>query len=462
MKQQSTKISRRDFLSYAGATAGAFGLGLSSLSCASSLQTMASPSSKRPNIIYIVVDDLGYHDLGCQGGEDIPTPFIDTIATNGMRFTDGYVTCPVCAPSRAAMMTGMYQQRFGFEFNIRESMNDCGIPLNIPTIADYLKPQGYRTAALGKWHLGLKDKYSPDNRGFDEFYGFRGGCRNYSEINPPVSGDMAAYYQDLYRNDKVITESEYLTDALGREAVNFIEKQEKDPFFLYLAFNAVHLPLQAKKEYEDRFKDKIKNADRAMYAAMLCSLDDAIGRILEAIRDKGIENDTLIFFMGDNGGKKTIANNAPLRGYKSQMLEGGIRVPMMAQWKGVIVAGSEYNKPVISIDMTATALAVAGAKPEIDGVDLIPFITKPNDGDPHEALFWRNGNVWAVRKGDWKAVGRTDSGEITLCNIAEYIREKDISDKYPEKVEEMVELYTEWNKGNVEPMWPRPWYQSVW
>ncbi len=457
--QDSSKISRRDFLSYAGAAAGMLGLGLGGFSCSSSNPAGGS-GGKRPNIVLIVADDLGYNDLGCQGGTEIPTPFIDSIAAQGIRFTDAYVTAPVCGPSRAALLTGIYQQRFGFEFNIYDDFNNNGIPTNVKNLAEHLKPQGYRTCAIGKWHVGSAENCLPNNRGFDEFFGIRGGARNYFELELK-SGEPLSYYQNVYINNDVVSEKEYFTDALGREAVSFINKQDKAPFFMYLAFTAVHLPLQAKKEYEAKFKGKIKGSDRVTYAGMLVSMDEAVGKVLAAIKEKGIEDDTLIIFLSDNGGKLRIADNAPLRGQKAQMLEGGIRVPMLLQWKDKIQAGSQYSKPVISIDLAATALAAGGVKADIEGVDLIPYIRGEETGSPHDALFWKMGDVWAVRQGDWKMIGRPLSQSYNLYNIAEYIREKDISAEHPEKVKQMIELYNSWNKGNIEPAWQRSTVQLV-
>ena len=456
--KENAKISRRDFLGYAGMTAGAIGLGLSGFSCSGSRQS----AGKRPNIIVIVADDLGYNDLGCQGGTEIPTPSIDSIAANGVRFTDGYVTCPVCSPSRAALLTGIYQQRFGFEFLISEAPNNDGIPANVKNLAEHLKPHGYKTCAIGKWHLGLAEQYIPNNRGFDEFFGFRGGNRNYFELEPK-SGDFASYYQNIYRNNEVVVEKEYLTDALGRETIKFIEKQGNEPFFIYLAFNAVHLPLQAKKKYEAMFEGKITNRQRLTYAAMLVSMDEAVGKILATLRQKGMEDDTLIFFISDNGGKRGIADNSPLSGQKGTLLEGGVRVPFLAQWKGRIPAGSIYTKPVISIDIVPTAMAAAKAAPApaVEGVDLLAFVTGEDAGSPHEALYWRNGDVWAVRQGNWKALGRTESGKTELYDLAANIFETDVAAQFPEKLEQLRQLYLLWDKNNIEAKWQRPEVQLV-
>ncbi|MFI4911568.1 MAG: sulfatase-like hydrolase/transferase [Sedimentisphaeraceae bacterium JB056] len=459
---ESLRISRRDFMRRAVVAASAAGVGLSGLSCAGS---QGFSADKRPNIIVIVPDDLGYHDLGCQGCEDIPTPHIDSIAANGVRFTDAYVTAPVCSPSRAGLVTGTYQQRFGYEYNIGEPGEGedpdptRGIPQNIKNIAEYLQPAGYNTAAIGKWHLGLTDEYLPNNRGFDEFFGFRGGCINYYEVDPPQSGDALAWYQDMYRNNKVIEEKEYLTDAFAREAEKFINKQNDEPFFMYLAFNAVHMPLQATQKYEARFEGKIDDSTRLTYAAMTSAMDDAVGRVLKALENKGITEDTLIFLVNDNGGPPdTGASNAPLRGWKSRLYEGGIRVPVLMQWKGKIPAGMVYSEPVISIDVVPTALAATDIEPgkNVEGVNLLPYLTGDKTDAPHDMLFWRYGNVWAVRKGKWKALGRESTGIIALYNLEEDIREKNVAEQYPDKVKELREEYLKWNSKNTEAAWPRP------
>ena len=333
----------------------------------------AAGDSRLPNIIVILADDLGYADLGCQGCRDIPTPHIDSLARNGVRFTSGYVTAPLCSPTRAGLLTGRYQQRFGFETNPGpEAYADdrFGLPRSEPTLAERLKPAGYTTGMFGKWHLGYKPELQPTARGFDEFFGFLSGAANYLP-----NSRRAARLNPLLRGTQPAEESEYLTDACGREAAAFIEKNRDRPFFLYLPFNAVHAPLEAGEAYLSRCA-AIPDSKRRVYAAMLAAMDDNVGRVLSALRQHNLEERTLIFFLSDNGGTtpQTTSSNLPLSGRKAQVLEGGIRIPFLMQWKGHIPAGKIEDRPVISLDIVPTALAAAGmsARPEwkLDGVNL--------------------------------------------------------------------------------------------
>ena len=352
----------------------------------------ADQLKRRPNIIVIVADDLGYADLGCQGCKDIPTPNIDTLAQNGVRFTSGYVSCPVCSPTRAGLMTGRYQQRFGHEFNpgpVARASSNFGLPLTEVTLADRLKAAGYATGMVGKWHLGTQPAYQPQQRGFDEFFGFLGGAHSY--LNALANGA-----NPIRRGTTPVYEKEYLTDAFSREALAFIDRHQKEAFFLYLPFNAVHAPLEGARKYLDRFAN-IQNDKRRTFAAMLSAMDDAVGAVLTKLRQAGIEQETLIFFFSDNGGptRQTTSRNDPLRGFKGQVLEGGIRIPFLIQWKSHLPAGMVYERPVISLDILPTAVAAAGIElpPEakLDGVSLLPYLNGEKSGQPHEALYWRYG-----------------------------------------------------------------------
>lgn len=441
----SNSCSRREFLRLAGVGAAGFAL-------ASCIPEIAG-ADRKPNIIVIVADDLGYGELSVQGCKDIRTPNIDSIAKNGIRFTDGYVSCPVCSPTRAGLNTGRYQQRFGHELNPGppgSASAAFGLPLSETLLPARLKAAGYVTGMVGKWHLGYTDKYLPTDRGFDEFFGFLGGAHPY--FGGGIEGPNA-----IMRGKTPVEEKEYLTDAFARESVSFIEKHKDEPFYLYLAFNAVHAPLQASDKYLKRFAN-IKDEKRRTFAAMTAAMDDAVGRVLRTLRKHSLEEDTLIFFVSDNGGptRSTTSGNGPLRGYKGDVYEGGIRVPFFVQWKGHLPAGKIYNKPVISLDIAPTVLAAAGISAKdakFDGVDLLPFL-KGSSQTPHSVLYWRYGEKYAVRKGDWKLVKNGES--VELYNLADDIGEKnDLSAKNPEKMKELSDLYAKWNAQLAPPLWKR-------
>jgi arylsulfatase A-like enzyme len=442
------RVSRRKFIATVAGTAGVWMLrGMRD-------SEVFSAPKQPPNILFIAVDDLGYAELGVQGCKDIPTPNIDSIAQNGVRFTNGYVSCPVCAPTRAGWLTGKYQQRFGFEFNPGGApQEEFGLPTTELTIAERLKKLGYATGCFGKWHLGFKKELHPMNRGFDEFYGFLGGAHPYL----PTSG---AKRFGILRGFEPVTKFEFTTMDFAKEALSFIERHRNQPFFVYLAFNAVHAPLQAPEEYIAKFKH-ITNPTRQIFAAMLSALDDAVGMVLAKLRELKLEENTLIFFISDNGGptRQTSSRNDPLRGFKGQVLEGGIRVPFLMQWKGHLPAGKVYEHPVIALDICPTILAAVGAEipKELDGVNLLPYLTGEAKGEPHTALFWRYGRQWAVRAGDFKLVccpQEFGSEEPQLFNLAEDIGEKtNLAPKMPQKVEELKAMYDEWNAKNIPPKW---------
>ena len=431
---------------------------------------------RRPNIVLIVSDDMGYADIGIHGSSDIPTPNIDALARGGIRFTNAYVSGPYCSPTRAGLMTGRYQQRFGHEFNPDRTLrHKLGLPLTEVTMANYLREAGYRTALFGKWHLGKGEEFHPMSRGFDEFFGFLDGDHSY--IDPELNGP-----DPLLDGRKPVTETPYLTDAFTDRAVDFIKRQKSQPFFLYLAYNAVHTPMQAPEKYLNRFPN-VADKTRRTYAAMLSAMDDGIGRVLAALRDAGLEENSLIIFLNDNGGPTmqgtTIngSSNAPLRGSKRQTWEGGIRVPLIIQWKGKFPAGKIDPRPIIQLDVLPTALSAAGLKPKprsnFDGVDLLPFLTGKRSGRPHNALYWRLGEHMAIREGDWKLV-KTGEGRlfgadaaaadylssVQLFNLAADVSEsRNVAAENPKKVEQLVASWKLWNKMLAKPLWgpsPRP------
>jgi len=413
------------------------------------LLAIGSPAEARsPNVVIIVGDDMGYADVSVQGCKDVMTPNIDSLAKNGIRCSNGYVSGPYCSPTRAGLMTGRYQTRFGHEFNPgpKDDNGTNGLSLKESTIANRFKEGGYVTGMVGKSHLGYDPKYHPMKRGFDEYFGFLGGAHTY----------FAAKSMDIWRGMEKIEEKEYLTDAFGREAVAFIDRHKEKPFLLYLAFNAVHTPMDATDKYLERFKNVEGN--RKKYCAMMSAMDDNIGLVLAKLRDAKIEEDTLIFFISDNGGPAINASsNGPLHGHKATTWEGGIRVPWLVQWKGKLPAGKVYEQPVIQLDIQPTALAAAGIKAEgtnFDGVNLLPYLEGKNEAAPHASLFWRFGKQNAVRMGDWKLVEAAGSEGKKLFNLKDDLGENtDLTAKNPEKVKELQAAWDEWNKGNVPATW---------
>jgi arylsulfatase A-like enzyme len=442
---------------------------LTALLLAPLLALHAVEPAARPNILVILADDLGYRDLGCQGAPDIPTPHIDSLAENGVRFTSGYVTSPICSPSRAGLLTGRSPSCFGHETNWEpgpESAN-LGLPLTEKTIADQLKAAGYRTGIVGKWHLGEAPPFHPNQRGFDEFFGFIGGGKDYfcDELvaDPPAS--KSSFYRTLLeRNGTAEKTSGYLTTLLGKECAAFIHRNKDRPWFLYAAFNAPHTPLQATPELLARV-GSITDKNRQTYAAMVCGLDDAVGDILAQLRADGLEENTLIFFLSDNGGQTKwvkAASNEPLRGHKGQMWEGGIRVPFLMQWKGGLPAGQTYTRPVSSLDILPTALALAGTKSiaaqPLDGVNLIPFLRGESSGDPHENLFWRmkSRDIWAVRRGDDKLVKQKTRTPVLIDLASDLAESADLAGRAQSRRDELQEAYDTWAGPLPEPLWGEP------
>ncbi len=437
----SCELDRRSFLSLLGGGAAGFWLG--------SLYGQKPAVGRQPNIVVIVSDDQGYADVGFHGCKDIPTLHLDSLARDGVRFTDGYVSCPVCSPTRAGLMTGRYQQRFGHETNPGR-VPERGLPTSQITFANLLKAAGYTTGLVGKWHLGMTPELHPQRRGFDEFFGFLSGAHSYL--------DATADARNLiYRGRKPVDEKEYLTDAFTREAVSFIERRRKQSFFLYLAYNAVHRPMQASEKYLARFAS-ITDQTRRTYAAMLSAMDDGIGAVLRKLNETGLEKDTLVFFFSDNGGPAANgSNNNPLRGRKGSMFEGGIRVPFLVKWPRRIPAGAVYRHPVISLDVLPTAVAAAGGKlPKdrpLDGVNLLPYLTEKNPKSPHTILFWRVRANRAVRKENWKLI-RSGTRPAQLFDLSKDIGETtDLAPKKPETVRQLSQALARWEAKMVSPLW---------
>lgn len=410
-------------------------------------------AAERPNVLVILCDDTGWGEFGFQGATDIPTPHIDSIAADGVRFTQGYVAATYCSPCRAGLLTGRYPTRFGHEFN--SVANRSGLPLSEVTFADRFRALGYATCAIGKWHLGNGLEYRPTERGFDDFYGT---VANTPFFNPPnfVDSRVGPEVQP------VMDDSFYLTDALAARAVEWLKEHEDQPWFMYLPFNAQHAPLQATQKYLDRFPD-VTDEKRRAFSAMMSAMDDAVGAVLAQIHESGQDENTIVVFLSDNGGptQSTTSRNGPLRGFKSTTWEGGTRVPFCVRWTGHLPSGAVYEHPVIQLDILPTCLAAAGveADPEwkLDGVNLLPYLTGQNDAKPHETLYWRFGDQWAVRHGDLKlVVARGGSGSPELYDLAADVGEsKNLAAERLDAVEKLQALYNDWNAEQAEPLAPK-------
>jgi arylsulfatase A-like enzyme len=411
--------------------------------------TPAVVAADKPNVIIFYADDLGWGETGAQGNTQIPTPHIDSIATNGVRCTQGYVAATYCSPSRAGLLTGRYPTRFGHEFN--RVANVSGLDLKETTLADRLHTLGYKTACVGKWHLGDGPEYRPTKRGFDEFFGTLANTPFFHPtkfVDSRVSNEVQPVTDDDF----------YTTDEYAKRSVDWLEKQKGSPWFLYLPFNAQHAPLQAPQKYLDRFPN-ITEPKRQLFAAMMSSMDDAIGEVLGKVKALGQEENTIVFFIGDNGGptQGTTSQNGPLRGFKMTTFEGGPRVPYFVQWKGNLPAGKTYDFPVMNLDVLPTVITAAGGKVDpswkLDGVDLVPYLTGSNASRPHETLYWRFGEQWAVRQGDWKlVVSKGGSGQPELYNLASDISEsKNLAKEESAKANELQQLWNTWSTEQAKP-----------
>jgi arylsulfatase A-like enzyme len=404
----------------------------------------------KPNIIIILVDDAGYADFGFMGSKDLQTPNLDNLAAHAFQFKDAHVTASVCSPSRAGLLTGRYQQRFGYECN--EGEGYTGIDTSEVLLCEVLKQMGYATAAFGKWHLGYKENQNPINKGFDYYYGFLSGGRSY--FYKPETDDKQGSKNALYENRKQVKFDGYLTDALSNKAVQFINNNGSKPFFMYWAPNAVHTPMEATKEDLEKFK----NHPRQKLAAMTFALDRAVGNIVDALIKKDVFNNTLIFFLSDNGGAKSNkANNLPLKGFKGNKYEGGHRVPFFVSYPKLIKSKVEFNGLSSSLDIFPTALQAAGLTnfktKYLDGVSLIPYLNGSKKTNPHNLLVWRKDKAAAIRYGMHKLIMIQGAGECLYNLQTDPFENIDLQKTSPQLVSQLKKEYKKWEKDKLKPNW---------
>ncbi|MBI1288046.1 MAG: sulfatase-like hydrolase/transferase [Flavobacteriales bacterium] len=473
------------------------------------LSTIHPDSVRKPNIVIIIADDLGKTDISLYGHPPIQTPNIDSIGLKGMTFTEGYITSPICAPSRAGMLTGRYQQRFGFEYQPHDrypknriemfvyknfiatgdwlvadqiefprfqDMMKNGMPPSEIMLSEILQKAGYRTGIAGKWHLGAGEHAIPINRGFDYQYGFYEAYSLYmaDTSDPNIVNQHHKDFSDPFiwgkgrtgncairRNDDVIDEKFYLTDRIAEEANGFVDKHKDEPFFLYVPFLAPHTPFQATKPYYDKL-EHITDRNKRVYNAMIWQLDDAVGSIIGHLEELGLMENTIVFFLSDNGGATYTGatDNAPLKGGKFTNFEGGLNVPFMIRWDGHVAQGTNYGNPVISMDIFSTALELVGidydANRVTDGTSLLPVLVDSSTEKLHDKLCWRSGYNRAIRMGDWKLITDGMSGNHALYNVTEDKEERtNLYDSHPEIVKQLMEEHAKWESEMMDPKWPR-------
>jgi arylsulfatase A-like enzyme len=431
-------------------------------------------SQEKPNVIVIMADDLGYGDVGFNGSIEIPTPNIDRIAENGVAFTSAYTTYCVCGPSRAGFITGRYQQSFGFERNPLYRVNDpfMGLPKDEMTIAESVSQVGYTSGVIGKWHLGAHISNHPLNRGFDEFYGHLGGGHRYFPEDLTItnsynaSNESESYLTWIMRDHAHEPTDEYITDEFSNEAVDFVVRHKDDPFFLFLSYNAPHGPMQAKAEDMALFPHLTDESGRMRktYAGMVHAVDRGVGRVLDKLQELNMEENTIVIFLSDNGGpeSKNASDNGVLRGGKSDVWEGGYRVPFAMQWKETLDPGMVYDYPISSLDIFATLSELSGSptNPEkpLDGVNLIPYLSGENNNEPHEAIYIRkfDQNRHAVRNGVHKLIYLSDFSNKKLFDLSTNISESDSKNLYfdagfLERRNELDTMRVRWEEGLIHP-----------
>ena len=421
-----------------------------SLVCFSILFSCSIDSDSKPNIIIILADDAGYSDFGFMGSDEIKTPNIDQLALDGVTFNNAYVSASVCSPSRAGLLTGMYQQRFGHECNLDSDVNNSFDPNQI-TIAEALKTEGYNTGLIGKWHLGDKTQNHPLKNGFDYFWGFISGARNYFYDPNEKSRNSI---RNVVENYSETNFEGYLTDVLGNKAVNFIDKnhQSNTPFFLFLSFNAPHTPMQAKNEVLEKFKDN----PRRVYASMMWSMDEAIGNVIDGLKENNQYDNTIIYFLSDNGA--AMSNDAspfPYKGWKGNQYEGGIKTPMIMTWKNKIESNTQFDGFISALDIFKTSLEASNVNKEFminaDGKNIMNFLNDNNI--KNENLFWRKDKMATVRSGDYKLIRLNDTSTV-LYNIKKnYYEDFDLKINESQVHDSLLKLLSSWENTLIDPNW---------
>lgn len=404
----------------------------------------------RPNIIVMLIDDAGYADFGFMGNKDLLTPNLDKLAAQSVRFTDAHVTASVCSPSRAGLLTGKYQQRFGYECN--EGDGYTGMDTTQTILPKLLQKQGYSTAAFGKWHLGFAPDQHPLQKGFQYYYGFLAGGRSY--FYQPDKDDLPGAKNALLENHQQVPFDGYLTDVLGQKAVDYIRQNREHPFFMYWAPNAVHTPMEASKTDMEKFAGH----PRQKLAAMTYSLDRAIGNIINELKQQGLFENTLIFFLSDNGGAhNNQSSNYPLKGFKGNKYEGGHRVPFLVSWPKQIKGGKDFTGLTSSLDIFPTALEAAGIKGGVgtglDGVSLLSYLNAGKPGSPHRQLVWRKDMAAAVRFNQYKLMRVKGLGERLYDLNKDPGETRDLHLEKPEIFSALKQQLVSWEKDKMKPIW---------
>ena len=416
---------------------------------------LSAQKNSRPNIIYIMADDLGYADLSCYGRKDYQTPHLDKLCSQGVKFINAYATAPVCTPTRVAFFTGRYPARLAI--GLHEPLADdslVGLSPKTPSVAMLLKKNGYETFLVGKWHLGYGPEHTPNKNGFDHFFGFKAGAIDY------ISHTSFHGEPDLYENDIPVEKSGYLTGILGEKAIEIIKQEHQKPFFLALMFSAPHWPWQAPEDKavpSGNAAEWTKGGSPQVYAAMMKSLDDAVGNVIKNIDELKLSNNTVIIFTSDNGGEK-FSDQGIYTGRKMQLWEGGLREPAFIRWTGKVKENSVTNQVSTTMDWTATILALAGAKAEkefpLDGIDLMPVLTGKKK-EMQRTLYWRISQRRpqnAIRDGNWKWL-RDEKGEEYLFDLAVDPAEKNnIKEKFPETFLQLKNKFSAWEKTVLAPL----------